>query len=253
MRTLKRISMVLVALTLLVMGPWAFLSYKFPDKSCQPLDYRACPEGRTKGCGRDTHCDRSPKWLFCKIKRSKTTFCVPMGPTRVAGNQDLKWVPEQDCYPMAKDAEFRKAQMAHHIEWGVKREYKAYQPVPDINKWVVLSAPILPARIPVYIAVSFRAFRKRVHANFGLKPDFSLTPERWKESDGPIKDVWGDRVRPDNGCHVGDSAWNWLEMSTSMRDLKLDEQNSFDFGPGVVALVLFLLVVKYVLLIFGKP
>lgn len=244
MRTLKTIGKSAGILSGLLLAAWLGLCALFPGNAYQPLDYRICPPGRTKGCGRYTHDDRSPKWLFSKIPRKLTTFDIPMSPLQVWGNQEPRWLPVQDCYPMAADTQYRPAQAAHHIAMGVKREYKAWPPVPDINRWTILSAPLLPARVPSYFAVSARLFNKRGHFNLGLKPDGVLTPDRWKTEDGPIKDVWGDRLRPDDGCHVGDSAWNFPETSLSFRALKPEEQDARDFGwPAAVCLSFIVLLV----------
>lgn len=192
-----------------VLFVWASLNVFYPDKSCLPKVYTV---------ERPLHDDWPPglRW----IRRSWTYFCVPMPPRKWAGTQDETWAVEQDCYPMAGDTEWRDIPGRYGPYWtslGVERQYRSVPPVPDDGKWVVVSAPTAFGRIPVYAAASPVVLGHRIHLNFGLKPDTTVTFDRWNSSDGPAEDGEGNRLRPDDGCHVGDAHWGFPETSLSVR------------------------------------
>lgn len=216
---------------------WGLLTVTEPDKSCLPAIYIDCPAGvpqewQGKRCGRSLHDD----WegFLRKISRSDTYFCIPFPPKKFAGTQELKWTLRQAGYEFMPGTEFHAVDPgAFPPSAGVTEQFLAPPPVPDINKWIVISAPLrVPftdqrAYVPVYIGISLAVLDQyRLHMNFGLKPDTSVTFDKYGPHWGPEFSPEGTRLRPPDGYHVGDYHYGFIEASFSWRELRPHERAS---------------------------
>ena len=105
-------------------------------------------------------------WPFSYIPRRWTGLCLAMPPKKVSGNQEPRWIPVQEGYPLAPDADIR-------VNSDGKREILAMDPVPSAGQWSIQSfySFKLKKRIPCYFAFSKMLFGRRLHFNGPIKPD----------------------------------------------------------------------------------
>ena len=87
----------------------------------------------------------------------------------------------------------------------------------------LIGAPMGKYNVPVYAAVAPKLFGRRWVLSIGMKPDTTITFDLWREGDGPTHDEDGKRLRPNDGCHVGDLHWGFPEISFTNRKLKPGE------------------------------
>lgn len=113
-------------------------------------------------------------WPFSLIPRRWTGLCLMMPPLKVAGNAEARWIPVQDGYPLAPDAQTRTREDGQREVWGM-------DPVHPAGQWSVQSfySARLKRRLPCYYSFSKMVFGRRLHFNGPLKPDVTKGDWCW--------------------------------------------------------------------------
>ena len=141
----------------------AIRPYRVKDDALMPRAYqKANPQGRP------FHNDWP--WPFSKIPRMETAYRVPLPFKMVDGHSVPRWMPWQEGYPEAPEAQFRVATAG----LPYTREVLAHDPVPAIGQSGTFAAFLNGAWMPCYYASSTYLFGRRLHTNRGLKPDLTL-------------------------------------------------------------------------------
>lgn len=119
-----------------------------------------------------------PEWLqpWTKIPRWWRFFPMPFPPRKWAGTQEEADIEIQEGYPLAPDTvkiwepgigDTKKIKSIHPVGWG----------------WSIQSCyfPIL-GRVPCYFQWTAKTwFGRRIHVNFGLRPDVTDWAWWWPE------------------------------------------------------------------------
>ena len=92
-----------------------------------------------------------------------------MMPRKVFGNAVERLVDIQPGYPLAPDSIRFENQV-----WGI-------DPVHPIGQWSIQSVYLgwLGRRVPCYFSMSAKVFGRRLHTNFGIKPDITKGDWYW--------------------------------------------------------------------------
>lgn len=183
---MKKILRFMGGLVLAVVSTTVLLNIAYPDKTNLPDHYRY---------ERPLHDDWKINGLpdaiqpWTKIPRSWTSFPeIPMPPRKWAGTQEEDCIRIQPMYSLSADVQFCPDGRMVGIH-----------PVGPVGTWSIQSAYIAGSRVPVYFTASPRVLDRRLHINFGLKPDVT------------VQDTPGKK---------GDQDWNFPEMSVTLRKLK---------------------------------
>lgn len=104
---------------------------------------------------------------FRWIPRKWTAFRFPMPPHRVAGNANTYLIDIQPGWPLAPDAMIANGKVL------------SMHPVHGPGQWSIQSVWALGQRIPCYFSGSWLVFGRRLHINFGLKPDVTMGDFCW--------------------------------------------------------------------------
>ena len=147
------------------------------DDTLMPAAYR-------KGA-RDLHDDWGI-FPFTRIPRRLTTYILPLPFVLVTawnlggGYAKPRWMPWQEGYPQAPDAQLRPAEpgtaawdLRERFGKPIEREVLAYDPVLPIGQSALFAAWIDGEYRPCYYTMTRSLFGKRLHHNRGLKPDMT--------------------------------------------------------------------------------